>query len=201
MVKRLFLARHGESTANQEKLISGQTDWPLSEKGRQQAQWLCDVLKDEALTAIYATGLSRTVETARPAALHHGLRIQIEASLKERHFGLLEGKRMNGCSSKSDEKNHATEGGELASDFIRRISLCLESLLNNLNGPALIVGHRNTNEIILARLLNLDLKENVRINVKNKYVYEIEITPTPSINTIRLGGEFHGKKFPGLKDD
>ena len=201
MAKRLFLARHGESVANREKLISGQLDWPLAEKGKQQAQWLCDVLKEETLAAIYATGLNRTVETARPTALHHGLLIEIQEALKERHFGVLQGRPMAGYNSLEYESKGETGASEPASGFIRRVSGCLQKLLDSLNGTALIVGHRNTNEIILARLLNLDLKEGMVINVKNKYVYEIELSSPPSINTIRLGGEFHGKKFCGLKDD
>jgi broad specificity phosphatase PhoE len=74
-------------------------------------------------------------------------------------------------------------------------------VLQDLQGTAMIVAHRNTNEVILSKLLGLDNSANKSINIKNKYLYEIEFGDTPSINTIRLGGEFHGKKFRGLKDD
>ena len=37
---RLYLARHGESTGNAERLIFGQRDYPLTEKGRAQARAL-----------------------------------------------------------------------------------------------------------------------------------------------------------------
>jgi hypothetical protein len=70
-------------------------------------------------------------------------------------------------------------------------------MLQHHRGIALIVAHRNTNEMILSKLLGLTHA----VNVKNKYLYEITLGDPPSVNTIRLGGEFHGKKFVGLKDE
>jgi broad specificity phosphatase PhoE len=209
--KRLFLARHGESIANQQKLISGQLDAPLTEKGRSQALWLCDVLKNETLSAIYTSSLSRTVDTARPTAAYHGIDIQAVDDLKEIHFGVLQGKPIiDGTDKYSQAKWEANEvsnnafassGGEPAQAFEDRIVECLECVLKDLQGTALIVGHRNTNEVILSKLLGFRSSTNKMINVKNKYLYEIELGETPSINTIRLGGEFHGKRFIGLKDE
>ena len=37
---RLYLARHGESTGNAQRLIFGQRDYPLTDKGRAQARAL-----------------------------------------------------------------------------------------------------------------------------------------------------------------
>jgi broad specificity phosphatase PhoE len=206
--KRLFLARHGESVANQQKLISGQLDSPLTEKGRNQAQWLCDVLRNEKLGAIYTSSLSRTVATARPTAEFHGIAIQAVDNLKEFHFGVLQGKQVDNMDTQvqrqggaADKENRVLLDGETYSAFERRITETLESILANLPDSTLIVAHRNTNEVILTNLLDLGSPADVVINVKNKYLYEIELGTTPSINTIRLGGEFHGKKFPGFKDD
>lgn len=206
--KRLFLARHGESLANQQKLISGQLDTPLTEKGRAQAQWLCDVLRNEKLCAIYTSSLRRTVATAQPTAEFHGITIQVKDDLKEFHFGELQGSPLANQDTltqqlirAADKTNTSIAGGESYLAFARRITETLESILTSLSGSALIVAHRNTNEVILADLLNLGFPPSKPINIKNKYLYEIELEATPSINTIRLGGEFHGKKFTGLKDD
>jgi broad specificity phosphatase PhoE len=208
--KRLFLARHGESIANQQKLISGQLDAPLTEKGKSQALWLCDVLKNETLSAIYTSSLSRTVDTARPTAEYHGIDIQKVDDLKEIHFGVLQGRPIDGADKDTQamwEVNEvsnnafAISGGEPAQAFEDRIVECIECVLKDLQGTALIVGHRNTNEVILSKLLGFGSSTNKMINVKNKYLYEIELGETASINTIRLGGEFHGKRFIGLKDE
>jgi broad specificity phosphatase PhoE len=207
--KRLFLARHGESTANQQKLISGQLDMPLTEKGRNQAQWLCDVLKNEPISFIYTSSLSRAVETARPTAEYHGIDIQPVEHLKEIHFGVLQGRTPDGTDAEAEtlwraregDKTITIPGGEAFASFERRITDYLETFLQKLPDIALIVAHRNTNEVILSKLLGLGASTGTAINIKNKYLYEIELGDTPSVHTIRLGGEFHGKKFVGLKDD
>jgi broad specificity phosphatase PhoE len=205
--KRIFLARHGESLANQQKLISGQLDYPLTEKGKHQAQWLCDVLKDEKLSAIYTSSLNRTMETAMPTADYHGIAIRPMDNLKEIHFGILQGKPS--ASADQDISHDKAQNikslnvlnSEDVHSFENRITECLNFLLRDLQGTALIVAHRNTNGVILSKLLGLGSAANTSINVKNKYVYEIALGDTPAINTIRLGGEFHGKKFIGLKDE
>lgn len=206
--KRLFIARHGESLANRQKIISGQLDTPLSEKGRQQAQWLSDVLSQEHISAIYATGLSRTMDTAKPVAEFHGIQITVAAELQEVELGGLQGKQVIENLKTVAELKCALTGNYAANsecenltDFKRRVTTCLERILTQLQGTALIVGHRNTNEIILRRLLGSALDSGITINVKNKYLYEVVLEDIPLINTIRLGGEFHGKKFKGLKDD
>ena len=190
--KRIFLARHGESIANQQKLISGQLDIALSEKGEHQAQCLCEVLKNETLTAIYSSSLRRTQQTAAPTASHHGLVVQVLDELKEISFGELQGQADTPMTAALIQAS----GGESPADFEQRISHCLQGLLAHLPETSLIVGHRNTNAVILSHLLGVKA-----VNIKNKYVYEIVLSDMPSINTIRLGGEFHGHKFVGLKDD
>ncbi|NOS74418.1 MAG: histidine phosphatase family protein [Methyloglobulus sp.] len=209
-LKRIFLARHGESVANQQKLVSGQLDAPLTEKGRNQAQWLCDVLRNETLSAIYTSSLSRTIETARPTAEYHGIGIQAVDNLKEIHFGVLQGRPTDGSdkdaqalwqAKAADKEAFYIPDSEGNCAFENRVTECLESVLQDLQGAILIVAHRNTNEVILSKLLGFGSSADKVINVKNKYLYEIELSDTPSINTIRLGGEFHGKKYVGLKDE
>jgi broad specificity phosphatase PhoE len=207
--KRIYLARHGESVANQEKLLSGQLEFPLTDKGKYQAQWLCDVLKNNKLSAIYTSSLTRAVETARPTAEYHKLDIQTLDDLKEIHFGVLQGKATNKLDAEAQilwqtyesDKDFAAPDGESFNAFQQRILSCLEVLLQDMPDNSLIVAHRNTNEVILSKLLRLDSTNNKGINVKNKYLYEIQLGALPSINTIRLGGEFHGKKFIGLRDE
>jgi broad specificity phosphatase PhoE len=204
--RRLFLARHGESMANLNKQISGQLDVSLSAKGKDQSQCLKDVLQNETLTAIYSSNLKRTIETALPTAEHHNLPIQTLENLKERHFGIFQGKTIGKTDFEDKtiepyKQMNNIEGGENLANFEQRIKSCLNELMANANDSILIVGHRNTNEIILAQLLSLGPLTELNLNIKNKYLYEIILGKKPQISTIRLGGEHHGKRYPGLKDD
>jgi broad specificity phosphatase PhoE len=206
--RKIFLARHGESMANAQKRISGQLDTPLSEKGKQQAQWLCDILQGEPLTAIFTSTLQRAIDTARLTAEHHHLQIQAFDNLKEMHFGKSQGRHhghvdYSSAGADADSTQQNADDNEDDSQFKARIKLVIDHLLTDTAGSVLIVGHRKTNEIILGSLLKQDLTGLLGkpVNIKNKYVYEIELGKKPAIQTIRLGGEFHGKKFRGIKDD
>jgi broad specificity phosphatase PhoE len=204
----IFLARHGQSTLNLEQRISGQRDVGLSAKGREQAQALRDVLSREPLTAIYASSLSRALETAGPTAEFHGLQPRALDELREISLGILEGRHADERDEAArrlwarrsfDRNGFVVAGGEIFSDFQARVLRGLELILANARGPILIVGHRNTNELILARMLGQGSAAGAEINIKNKYLYVIQCGACPDVTTIRLGGEHHGRVYPGLR--
>lgn len=98
--KRLFLVRHGEIRQHSEKIFLGQTDVPLSEKGRQQAAEAAEeLLGNEARPlCIYSSDLVRAVETAEiiRARLAEGenrseLSLSCDSRLREMSLGQWDG--------------------------------------------------------------------------------------------------------------
>ena len=89
---RIIAIRHGETAWNVNARIQGHLDIPLSAKGRWQAERLADALRDEPITAIYASDLSRAWETAQYVGHTQGLPVIKEVALRERDFGDFEGK-------------------------------------------------------------------------------------------------------------
>jgi len=87
----LFLARHGQTSFNQEGRIQGQTDAPLDALGVSQAEALAGFVCGAGIQAVYASDLRRAQDTARLCAERCGLSLQLRRDLRERHFGLLEG--------------------------------------------------------------------------------------------------------------
>jgi broad specificity phosphatase PhoE len=90
---KLLLIRHGESIANTEGRLQGQMDSPLSDQGRAQASALFRRLLREgwALSAIYASDLSRAAETAEILAAGLGVPVFRDARLREYDAGVLNG--------------------------------------------------------------------------------------------------------------
>ena len=82
-----FLVRHAVTDHTGHKLSGRLPDIHLNEEGSRQAEAVADRLQSVPLKAVYASPIDRTVETARPIAAHHGLKVQIRRGLNEMEFG------------------------------------------------------------------------------------------------------------------
>lgn len=82
----LFLLRHA-TTAATGKTLGGRTETPLDEGGRAQAAAVAERLADVRFTAVYASPLARTMETARIVAARHGLGVRPAEGLLEVEYG------------------------------------------------------------------------------------------------------------------
>ncbi len=67
LVYHLTFVRHGESTGNAENRLQGQSDYPLSEKGRAQARALAERWQSAGITfdALISSPLTRALETGK----------------------------------------------------------------------------------------------------------------------------------------
>ncbi len=92
MKTKIILQRHGESEANATHVYAGQSDFPLSEKGKLQALAAARALRDEHIDVIYSSDLSRAYQTALPHAEIRGMGIIKSERLREIHIGDWEGK-------------------------------------------------------------------------------------------------------------
>jgi broad specificity phosphatase PhoE/CTP:molybdopterin cytidylyltransferase MocA len=98
---RIFLIRHGETREHAEKIFLGQTDVPLSDKGREQAAAAGKKLSERGAEAnvVYTSDLVRASETAEIIAKALGASknglvpsIARDARLREIHLGDWEGR-------------------------------------------------------------------------------------------------------------
>lgn len=90
---RLFLIRHGQTTANVLGSLDTKHPGPgLTRLGEQQAGVIPKALENEQIDAIFASTLLRTQLTAEPLALARGLTVQVLGGLHEIEAGELEGR-------------------------------------------------------------------------------------------------------------
>jgi len=89
---RIIAVRHGETSWNVDARIQGQLDIQLNDTGRWQARRVGDALSSEALSAVYSSDLGRAHETARAIADVAGIPVVAHTGLRERRFGMFEGK-------------------------------------------------------------------------------------------------------------
>lgn len=88
---RIICVRHGQTTFNTESRYQGHTDARLSELGLRQADAVARRLQNERIEAIFASDLSRAVDTAQAIAAIHNLPVVTDSRLRECKFGDWEG--------------------------------------------------------------------------------------------------------------
>lgn len=98
-MKELYFIRHGESEMNVAGVQSGHTDTALTDKGKQQAQQAGQNAKSVDLkpNRVFSSPLQRAHHTAIGVVEHLDFdkdSIELLETLKERNFGILEGKNM-----------------------------------------------------------------------------------------------------------
>lgn len=93
---RLLLVRHGQSTANRDRLVLGRSlNVPLTEIGREQAEQAArrvdELVGDKAATVISSDAL-RARQTATIVAARLGVGLEVSELLREQYLGDLEGR-------------------------------------------------------------------------------------------------------------
>lgn len=87
----LIAVRHGETEWNVEGREMGQLDSPLTTRGVRQAEALAQRLSLLNIDALYSSDLGRAVQTAEIIGSRCGKSPNVDARLRERHLGVLQG--------------------------------------------------------------------------------------------------------------
>jgi broad specificity phosphatase PhoE len=162
---RLLLVRHGATTASAEDRFAGAIDTPLSDEGRRQASLLKPRLAREGIDAVYASPMSRAMDTARLASDREPIP---EPALKEIAHGHWEGLTRTEAEQKYPEEiaaweedpfTFAPEGGESGVSVLARALPVIRHIVERHAGQqVLVVSHKATIRLILCSLLGIDAK-------------------------------------------
>jgi probable phosphoglycerate mutase len=135
---RLILIRHGETQWNREGRIQGyHADSSLTENGLEQARRLAVRLKSEGLLALHSSDSGRARQTVAPIAAALEIDIVYDASLRERNYGVFEGRTYAELERehpdayakfRSRDPAYAPPGGESGAQFRDRIVAALERI-------------------------------------------------------------------------
>ncbi|WP_035100209.1 histidine phosphatase family protein [Aneurinibacillus terranovensis] len=91
-VRNIYLIRHGETDWNVQRRVQGHSDIPLNKRGIEQANRLAKHLKGESIDYICSSDLERAYHTAEIIANETGLSVHKYMDLRERNYGVWEGK-------------------------------------------------------------------------------------------------------------
>jgi len=154
-----YLVRHGESEANAARRFAGQSDSPLTERGRQQAEAVAVELANVKFDRIVSSDLSRTRETAEVIAKRHGLQVEVLPELREIDVGDRTGTAFDearGLPNWSDDGFVAWPRGETMDQVLGRTLGTIERLTRESPGKTiLVVGHGGINRILLSHFMGV----------------------------------------------
>jgi probable phosphoglycerate mutase len=165
---RIIAIRHGETAWNAGSRLQGHRDVPLNELGRAQAACLAQALADEGIAAVISSDLGRAAETARAFAQPLGLPLTLDAGLRERGFGLLEGHTYGEIEAgfpdmalrwRARDPAFGPPGGEVLSDFYdRSVAAATRWAAAHEGSTIALVTHGGVLDCLYRAALRLDLQ-------------------------------------------
>lgn len=124
---KIYLIRHGRTTANEQKRYSGKQDVLLSESGEKELRNIKNELSHLDGLPVFTSTLTRTMQTKEilfPSSVVKGKL----PFMNETNFGEFEGKTYNDLKNDPNYRNWLTEietakpkGGESYQEFKRRV--------------------------------------------------------------------------------
>ena len=181
-----YLVRHGQTDWNVEKRIQGHSDIPLNDAGRAQAVQLQERLKPIAFDHCFSSDLQRAIETARILTASRSLAIHVDPRLRERNFGIGEGKLFSECDTSLEQNLMTVETDEAVA---KRFFAFLHETEKKYPGSSiLIVTHGGVMRTFLAKQLGIPLKS---IHVENMAFLQLK-----AVDGVIQIGDMQGVEVP-----
>lgn len=175
----LYVVRHGETVWNLENKVQGITDIPLTEKGKNEAEKLQNLVKSLNIDVVISSPLIRAKETAK-ILIDSKLPINIDDRIKERDWGFNEGVDID-LVDKWDcwdvILNTKVQNIECIQDFMYRVSSFIEDIkIKYKDKNVLVVTHSAVSRVIHYLLETIPEDSNLsRISIPNLRIIEYKI--------------------------
>ena len=163
----IILIRHGETDWNREQVFRGKIDVPLNEVGLSQARGVKKALEGVAIDVIYASPLSRALDTARVLSEGSALDVRTDEGFSDVDFGSWQGLSHQKVKEQfpdlyatwvTDPQLVMFPRGETLLKVQKRSMAALDRAIESSTGKTIaVVSHRVVNKVILCAVLGLDL--------------------------------------------
>ncbi|MCL2678868.1 MAG: histidine phosphatase family protein [Dehalococcoidia bacterium] len=184
---KLFLIRHGETAYNLQRRYQGRTDVPLNDVGLGQAVALSRRLSAEPLDKIYASNLTRAVDTARIIASGKGIEVIARENLAEIDFGGLEGltyEEITACYPEWQPGgfDFTSYGGESLERLAGRMKNFIDEISGHLaESNIAVVAHAGCLRVMLCLLLCTDVQNWWRFSLATASLTVVENVPQAAV--------------------
>ena len=191
----IHLVRHGETDWNAESRLQGWADIPLNQKGLAQAQITAASLASRPLARVISSDLMRARQTAEPIAAGAGLAVEVEPALRERRYGVAEGRTDTELALEFGDQfeqhwadlDFSFEGGETRREVYTRLGDFLRTLLAQpAAGELVLVSHGGALRAARGFLEGIPLGELPRWEFHNGQITPVSVEPDALLKTVEL---------------
>ena len=210
----MIFVRHGQSTANVEQKFTGHLNALLTPLGEKQAQNVAEFLERYPIERIYASDLTRAMQTAAPTAAKFSLPVLSDPLLREIHAGKWEGKSYQQLREEygpsyalwtGDVGNAHPEGGESVRELAERIYRETDRIATENDGKTVaLFTHAMPIRTLRARWFGVPVERLSSVeHVRNASVSVVEYEPqkdgTYRYHVLLCGYDaFHGGETSGF---
>jgi probable phosphoglycerate mutase len=205
----LFVVRHGETLWNQQGLLQGHLDSPLSELGVNQANALADYFSKCDWDLIVSSDLTRAVRTAEIIKRASDKQILTDKCLRERNLGVAQGFTVKEFGEKYHDESiefnkggadYIIPGGESIDQRFKRSITCINGLVERFKGnKIIIVTHGGVLDGIFRYTVKMPLNQKRTFSLFNASVNTIQIQDD-SWNIVTWGYVEHLRALGSLDD-
>lgn len=162
---RLVLVRHGQTDANLNHMLQGQSDGELNVTGIQQVQELGRHLKGFRIDQVITSTMRRAHDTAAAIAQYHHLPVMTNPLIVEWNCGVLDGVPAEVFRKKLQESNvllssFRPEGGETLLEVQQRAAAFLSDVIANYQDQTVLVcSHGDFMRTLMSLLLQISIEE------------------------------------------
>lgn len=170
----LYLLRHGEIEWPEADGFIGQTDAPLSARGRRQAHAWSHELGSTTFTGIWSSDLRRATETAAIVFAGRNLVVRSCKDLREIHLGEWDGLPRRRVRERHPDLWHARgkdlagfrpPGGESFSDLQERAVRRVLQIAATATGAVCLITHAGVIRVLICHCLQMPLSNLFRIRL------------------------------------
>jgi probable phosphoglycerate mutase len=208
MATRVFLVRHGATVLSAEDRYAGSVDVALSDEGRAQARALGARLQGEALSAAYASPMSRAVDTAGLIVAGRGLTVAEIPELRETDHGHWEGKTREEIKTgypeeyarwERDPFTFAPSNGETGLHVLGRALPAFLAIVNrHPDSSVLVVSHKATIRLVVGALMGVELRGyRDRLDMSPCGLNILDVKPEAEARLVLFNDVSHYATVPG----
>ncbi len=204
-LRRLLLARHGQTGYNGERRFTGWADPPLTRRGEAEARALGRRLRDQRIDAVYASDLRRAIDTATLASGgRNGVDVIADPALREANFGEWQGLTFDEARTRDPQAAAAllarsidfcAPSGETIPEVHARVTVLVSRLHQQHEaGSVLVVASGGPLQILIADLFGMPIEAHWRLAVSNCALTIVNFVQGEPILTV-LNDRSHLERF------